>query len=695
MTIRIVAASYIGRGWQVVPLVQGAKKADTSWPNKTYAETDFAPDSNIAVKLGDPSGGLVDVDCDCPAAVRAAMELLPTTGLVFGRVSNPNAHYLFVCPGIQTVQFTDGSKMLVEVRSTGGYTMFPPSVHPSGEHVAWTREGVPMTIAPDDLYASVRDVALVALVVEHWTSLDHASMGHLAGFWLRGGLDSTVVKRLFRVIASIADPSVEREIVKLAESTAAKYTAGERVTGGAKLSETLSDKLVSKMRGWLKMADTDALEQMNERHFWVRVGKDDCIGRETANGVIFQRPKALYTEYANRQIVVGQDDKGRAKLKPLFPHWLEWEHRRSYDEVVIAPPPLTCGPRDYNLWSGPAIEPKAGDCSRILEHMHEVLCSGNDEHYRYLTKLCAALVQFPGLPWEIAVVLRGPRGAGKGTFMRVLERIVGRRHFAHLDRVSDLVGFNAMISGKIVVFADEAFFAGDKREIGTLQRLITEPTIRVTRKGIDSHEERNCIHLVMATNEDWSAPAGAHERRYFALNVSNKYAQNKAWFTALHAQITSGGDAAFLHDMLQVPVTPDDIRTVPRTAELARQQWLTMDAHFKWWYECLNDGTIGDVQKPWGEKRSTDAVHKAYLAYAEKQRIGRPLDKTLFTKTMGEYLTGATPPTVVHKGERCWKLRELHDARRTFDRLRGMACEWNHIDPEDVSIPFGAADAPF
>jgi hypothetical protein len=55
------------------------------------------------------------------AAVRAATELLPSTALLFGRASKPHSHHLFVCSGIQTVQFSDGSKMLIEVRSTGGY----------------------------------------------------------------------------------------------------------------------------------------------------------------------------------------------------------------------------------------------------------------------------------------------------------------------------------------------------------------------------------------------------------------------------------------------------------------------------------------------------------------------------------------------------------------------------------------------
>src|SRR5215467_8873475 len=42
---------------------------------------------NIGVLLGDKFGS-TDIDCDCREAIMAAHELLPETGLIFGRQSN-------------------------------------------------------------------------------------------------------------------------------------------------------------------------------------------------------------------------------------------------------------------------------------------------------------------------------------------------------------------------------------------------------------------------------------------------------------------------------------------------------------------------------------------------------------------------------------------------------------------------------
>jgi hypothetical protein len=171
---------------------------------------------------------------------------------------NLRSHHWYVCEGAKTTQFADVSKsMLVELRSTGGYTMAPPSIHPTGEQLAWDVEGPWMHVLADILGTSVRDVAIAALLARHWpTSARHHMVGPLAGFLCQGRVDQVV--RIVRVAATIA---------------------GEPV--------------VARLRSWLKLsADVTAIEEMNAKHFWVRMGKDDVIGREdTANGeVVFHPP---------------------------------------------------------------------------------------------------------------------------------------------------------------------------------------------------------------------------------------------------------------------------------------------------------------------------------------------------------------------------------------------------------------------
>ena len=149
-----------------------------------------------------------------------------------------------------------------------------------------------------------------------------------------------------------------------------------------------------------------------------------------------------------------------------------------------------------------------------------MVCSGNQDHYDYLLVLRHA-VQCPGKPAEVALVMRGRQGTGKGTVYRMFERIFGERHAVQLSRDEELVKWNSLVSGKVVVFADEAFFAGDKQNTGALKRIITEPTITIARKHLETNVEANCLHLFMATNEDWAIPPGMGDRRFCALEVAD------------------------------------------------------------------------------------------------------------------------------------------------------------------------------
>lgn len=711
--IKDIAQGYIDRGFAVVPVTKGKKKASTSWRKRTYQASDFSPGDNIAIKCGAPSGNLIDFDCDCPEAIEVARLMMPTTPMRHGRPGKPDSHYWFRSDTeMRSVQFTDiTGGMLLELRSTGGYTVVPPSLWSDkhgllpDETLAWVEADDPAKVSATIAYDMAAQMACATLCAIHYPGpgARHASTGPLVGLFCHAGIESQQAVRLALVAARVGGDTDLADREKFARATAAKFDAGQPVTGGPSLSEFFPEAVVARLRAWLRVADVDALEAMNAKHFWVRLGKDDCIGREdTASGApVFQRVRALYSEYANVKIQTGVDKDGDAIIKPLFPEWLEWPARRKYREVTFSPPPRPADPQDYNLWTGFAIQPADVDapeklCERILDHLYEVICAGNEEHYHYLMKMLALLVQCPGIPWEVALVMRGQRGTGKGTFMRLMKRLIGHLHFAHLDRVQDLVHFNAMISGKVVVFADEAFFAGDKREVGPLQRIITEPTIRVTRKGIDSTEEPNCIHLCMATNEKWSIPAGDNERRYFAVNVSSKRRGDRAWFNAIEAEVKGDGAAAFFQLLLSVPVTHEDVRNVPHTRELTRQQLLTMDVQHRWWYSCLYEGKVNVVvlgtrtaHEPWATKFDTDDMFQSYLDYAREQGARRFCDKTELAQEMGEYFTSRTskPITVVTNGKRCWQLRTLTDARETFNRILGMDCEWPIADAKQMALP--------
>jgi hypothetical protein len=332
--------------------------------------------------------------------------------------------------------------------------------------------------------------------------------------------------------------------------------------------------------------------------------------------------------YLNRLVPVGK------KQEPLGNWWLRHPLRRQYQSVTFSPDG-DVPDQVYNLWKGFSVEPKPGDCTLFLEHMRQNICSGDSERYEYLFNWLARAVRHPGSPGEVAVVLRGKQGTGKSKFAKIFGSLFGQ-HYVSVSDPKHLTGsFNAHLRDCVVLFGDEAFYAGDKKHESILKRLVTEKTIMIEAKGYDAEQSRNCTHLIMASNSDWVVPAGVEERRFFVLDVGEAQIQNSAFFQALDQQMDNGGREALLHMLLQRDLTGFDVRRYPRTEALREQKLLSLEIHEEMWVQVLRDGVTPDADF-W--KPGRDYVSVQGFEEALDRRRALPLNRRGLQTKLGLFL---------------------------------------------------------
>jgi hypothetical protein len=320
--------------------------------------------------------------------------------------------------------------------------------------------------------------------------------------------------------------------------------------------------------------------------------------------------------------------------------WIENKDRRQYDRIEFAPNKER--PGVYNLWRGFAYEPRPGDCSLYLQHLKEVVCGGDETHYQYLIHWMARAVQYPERPGEVAIVLRGEQGTGKGLTIKIFGNLFGR-HFLQIADSKHLIGnFNSHLRDAVIVFADEAFYAGDKKHESILKTLVTEPTLLIEGKGVDAEVTSNCIHLMMASNSAWVVPAGDHERRYFVLDVANTKRQNSAHFGAMMKQMETGGYSALLLHLNSLNVKPDafDVRDMPRTKALGEQQEFTLSMEDSWWFEKLQRGKLLPEDKGWADRVVKDALYNDYIEFCKRLNVTRRLPPHSWNNYVRKHLGG-------------------------------------------------------
>jgi Family of unknown function (DUF5906) len=314
------------------------------------------------------------------------------------------------------------------------------------------------------------------------------------------------------------------------------------------------------------------------------------------------------------------------------------------------------------------------------------VCQEDVANFQYLIGWMARMIQHPGQQGEVAVVLRGGKGVGKSFVAKQLGKLFGR-HYLPISNPGHLVGnFNAHLRDVIFLFADEAFYAGDKKHESILKTLITEDTIQVEAKGVDVETASNFVHLMMASNDAHVVRASRDERRFFVLDVGSDQQQQGAYFGAITADLESGGYENLLHFLLTYDLDAYDVRRPPRTAALRDQQESTLEGIERLIFEMLKNAEL-----PFHTPRTVDGrpmvgtlqlqtyAHNTFIRDASEKKIGTLLRQLEAERRRQGGAYWVLPP--VAAARRAW-------AQKWFEADWDEATDWHIPAAESSKGPF-------
>ena len=268
------ALTYTQFGWEPLVLPFKVKSPRGKWKEPRVwtpelIQSEFGGNVNVGLALGKRSGGLVDIDFDCPEAAELAKIVLSDLPS-FGRAGSPYSHrvvytklkkgrLVFQLPDIVVETIGAGRAMLLEVRGNGHQTMFPPSTHPTGEIVEWHDDpGEIPTIEGGELARRCGLLAALSTIAMHYPKAagerDEICL-ILTGVLVRCELADDEVDQLVIAVASIAgDDEAEKRGGKV-ETSRQKVDSGEPAWGLPELCTRLGmEPLEPKLREWLRLS---------------------------------------------------------------------------------------------------------------------------------------------------------------------------------------------------------------------------------------------------------------------------------------------------------------------------------------------------------------------------------------------------------------------------------------------------------
>lgn len=368
-------------------------------------------------------------------------------------------------------------------------------------------------------------------------------------------------------------------------------------------------------------------------------------------------------------------EQGRERTLSPVRHWLN-NNKRTYKKMDYRPAGADEGV--FNLFQGWGVQPSTeGSCQLFLEHVRENVCCSNQEYYDFLLDWMADIFQNPERKHNTALVLQGPQGTGKTFFAKVLGRLAGEQNFITVDSTRKLLGnFNRHLSGKMIIFADEAIPPRDLGERGRLKTLISDDTIAIEPKGRDAFTISNFARVIFASNSDEVIPAENGERRYFVLRLSGTRANDTAYFGAIDRQLSEGGYGALMRLFMERRIM-SDLRVAPRTPYLHEQMLLRQDPTQAWFQEKLIAGLIqGEI--PLDELHQTYSRQLSVAGERPKNKIllAREI-RHLFPDCQNEqrWIRPAGTPCTERRRINVVHFGPLDRCRSSFERVTGIPIE--------------------
>ncbi len=216
----------------------------------------FRNGANVGILLGTPSDETVDLDLDHPLATRIIKILGEPPTLTYTHAGRN--HYLFKAwPAVPHTEKYTGIRdkqplTFVEIRSTGGQTLAPGSVHPDGTLYEWVSDGERIEWTAGQIRSLARDIATACLLADHWQGAGARNQLALAfaGFLARRNVLLDQIEDIVRAAATVmGDPELDNRLGAV-QITYRKYQAGAKIAGLPTLAEYIGDDDANTLNKW-------------------------------------------------------------------------------------------------------------------------------------------------------------------------------------------------------------------------------------------------------------------------------------------------------------------------------------------------------------------------------------------------------------------------------------------------------------
>ena len=267
---------------------------------------------------------------------------------------------------------------------------------------------------------------------------------------------------------------------------------------------------------------------------------DDTIIVMSKTNLITSYEHLIYIKVNIRFDSEGNEIKIYTKLNFISDWMRNNPDQRCYDDIECFPEGSICPPNIFNTWKPFAMEniktyePNEDALKKMLNHI-KILCGNDDIITDYFIKWIAQMIQFPAIKSTCPTII-SKEGAGKGTLMRLLEKMLGsNKVFETATPSRDIWGdFNGRMANTFLINLNELSKKETIESEGKIKALITDPKITINNKGVSQYDINSYHRFIITTNKEEPINTSSDDRRKFIFRSSDELCGNKEYFNKMY-----------------------------------------------------------------------------------------------------------------------------------------------------------------
>lgn len=352
-------------------------------------------------------------------------------------------------------------------------------------------------------------------------------------------------------------------------------------------------------------------------------------------------------------------DTGKNKLVPIITRvslgklliQLRSDGRlKYYDQIVYAPwfeTPIKVAKGSLNLFTGwyhhdayiaspvlsdEEIDEVFADCG-LIDHIDNVICSGNTELSDYFHSWIAHIIQRPRVRGAPTLLLIGLQGSGKTIMSSLISCILGSNYCMDINDQSKLVQrFNGHLVNLAYAMLNEIQCYSGLAANDRLKSIQTDESHIIEFKHMKPFETKNYMHLMATSNHDFACRISPSDRRWVVCDVSPARIGDTKYFETLYMHTRENASLLFRY-YGSYDISDWDFRRIP-LSKLKNQ--MKMDSSDTIIHRFVIE-LVNNKQVITGNPVPTTHLYTIFKRWADEagEMYGTKISRIAFSKKLG------------------------------------------------------------